>query len=457
MSAESAERDIVGALCAYIADAGNREVPAEVAVKAKHHILDTIASMVSGAQLEPGRMAIEYARSLGGTAEALLMGTDSETTAINAALANGMMAHADETDDSHLLGRAHIGCSVVPAALAMAEKLGCGGTAFLRAVVLGYDIGARFNLSLNLGGIQTYSLCTHSHGPGFGAAAAAGMLAGLNAEQVRYLLAYAAQQASGLKTYMRDLEHIEKAFIFGGMPARNGVTSATMAAAGFSGIPDDLDGRDGYLQAFSDDPRPEELVGELGERFEVIRTNIKKWSVGSPIQAALDSVEVLMKDHGLKHADVAAITARLPDDRAYVVDNRDMPDICLQHLIAVTLIDGGLSFAACHDEGRMEDPTVLELRNKVTLVPEAFLTEARPERQAIIEVTLNDGSELEHRTYAVRGTPENPMETPEVEEKACGLMAPILGEDRTDALIATVADIESVTDIRDLRPLLTGG
>ena len=454
MSTISDSKDIVGELCSYIAGATARDLPAGWVVKAKHHILDTIASMVSGAQLEPGRMAIKYARTLGGKREALVMGTRFRTTAINAALANGMCAHADETDDSHLKARAHIGCSVVPAALAMAEKEGRGGEALLRAVVLGYDVGARFNLSLNLGGIQTYALCTHSHGPSFGAAAAAAALAGVNADEARYLLAYAVQQASGLKTYMRDLEHIEKAFIFGGMPARNGVTSATMAAAGFSGIADDITGRDGYMEAFSDDPRPGELVAELGERFEINRTNIKKWSVGSPIQAALDSLEVLMREHGLRPADVAAITARLPDDRAYIVDNREMPDICLQHLIAVMLLDGGLTFDSCHHEERMTDAQVLALRDKVTLVPEAFLTEARPERQAILEATLRDGRTLEHRTFAVRGTPENPMETREVEEKARGLMTPILGSERTGALINAVAEIEALTDTRDLRPLL---
>ncbi len=454
MSTETGERDIVGELCAYIADDGGKDIPALAATKAKHHILDTIASMVSGAQLEPGRMAIKYARAQGGTAEALVMGTNLETTAINAALANGMCAHADETDDSHLLARCHLGCSVVPAALAMAEREQSDGKQILRAVVLGYDVGARFNLALNLGAIATYSLCTHSHGPSFGAAAAAGALAGVNAAQARHLLAYNVQQASGLKTYMRDLEHIEKAFIFGGMPARNGVTSASMVSMGFTGIPDDITGRDGYLEAFSDDPKLDSLVDELGSRFEVVRTSIKKWSVGSPIQAALDSLEVLMNENNLKPGDVASMNVRLPDDRAYIVDNREMPDICLQHLIAVTLIDGGLSFAACHDEGRMEDEEVRALRAKVTLVPEAFLTEARPERQAIVEVTLVDGRELEHRTVAVRGTPENPMETAEVEEKARGLMAPILGDQRTESLITTIADIESLANARDLRPLL---
>ena len=143
MSLETDERDIVGALYSYIAEATSREIPADVAAKAKHHILDSIASMVSGAHLEPGRMAINYARSLGGTAEALVMGTGVETTAINAALANGMLAHADETDDSHVGARTHIGCSIVPASLAMAERGGRDGEALLRAIVLGYDVAAR--------------------------------------------------------------------------------------------------------------------------------------------------------------------------------------------------------------------------------------------------------------------------------------------------------------------------
>jgi 2-methylcitrate dehydratase PrpD len=131
-----------------------------------------------------------------------------------------------------------------------------------------------------------------------------------------------------------------------------------------------------------------------------------------------------------------------------------MPDICLQHLISVTLIDRGLAFADCHDEDRMRDPEVMALREKVTLVPEAFLTEARPERQAIVEVQLTDGRDISHRTVAVRGTPENPMETEEVETKARGLMAPVLGEKRAQDLIEAIADLERVGNIRDLRPLL---
>src|SRR5205085_4019046 len=109
------------ALSAYIARAPARRLPQAVAEKARHHILDTLAAMVSGARLAPGRAAIAYVRQLGGTPQASVAGSRVVTSCVNAALANGMLAHADETDDSHAPSRNHPGCAVVPAALAVAE------------------------------------------------------------------------------------------------------------------------------------------------------------------------------------------------------------------------------------------------------------------------------------------------------------------------------------------------
>ena len=338
----------------------------------------------------------------------------------------------------------------------MAERAGRDGNALLRAVVLGYDVGSRFNIALNMKDVQTVYFCSHSHGPGFGAAAAAAALAGATAAETRDVFAFAAQQASGLRIYMRDRDHIEKAFDFGGMAARNGVTAATMVGTGFTGVPDAIGGPFGYLDSFADDPRPEALIDGLGNRFEILDTNIKKWSVGSPIQAALDSLEALMAAHSFGPSDVDQLTVRLPHDRAHIVDDRDMPDINLQHLLSVMLLDGGLSFASIHDHTRMGDPAVRALKARITLVAEAFLTRARPERQAIVEIALGDGRCIDHRTRAVRGTPENPMDEDEVDEKALGLLAPVLGGERARALVAAVRSLETLDSARDLRPLLVG-
>ena len=124
-------------LSAYIAAALRRPLPPAVVEKTKHHVLDTLAAMVSGSRLAPGKKAIAYVKTLGGIKEACVVGSNIVTTAVNAALANGMLAHADETDDSHAPSLTHPGCGIVPAALAMAERERQNGVAFLRAVALG--------------------------------------------------------------------------------------------------------------------------------------------------------------------------------------------------------------------------------------------------------------------------------------------------------------------------------
>jgi 2-methylcitrate dehydratase PrpD len=204
-------------LATYIAQASKKPMPKEVVERTKHHLLDTLAAMVSGSRLPPGRAAISYIRTLGGTRQSVVIGSRFVTTAEHAALANGMLAHADETDDSHAPSLTHPGCGVVPAALAMGERERSNGTQLLRAVALGYDVGSRLSLSLHAHDFREAGHSTHTFGPMFGAAAAAGALAKLNYDQCRHLLSYTVQQASGVSCWMRDEEHIEKAFDFGGM------------------------------------------------------------------------------------------------------------------------------------------------------------------------------------------------------------------------------------------------
>ena len=145
------QQNIMSHLSQYIVEAGGKSVPEAVAEKAKHHILDTLAAMVSGSRLKPGRLAIKYIRTQGGTPEAQIIGADFLSTAIHAAMANGFMAHSDETDDSHAPSLTHPGCAIVPAALAMAERENASGEAFLRAVVLGYDVSSRIGRVMGIG------------------------------------------------------------------------------------------------------------------------------------------------------------------------------------------------------------------------------------------------------------------------------------------------------------------
>src|SRR5260370_42689813 len=198
-------------------EGGAGGVPDDVVEKAKQHVLDTFGAMLCGSELPPGRAALEFARAYGGNEVATVVASKIVCGPIEAALANGVLAHSDETDDSHGPSRSHPGVSVVPAALASGEQFAATGAHFLRAVTLGYDIGTRVTMSM---GGPAYQALTHrsTHGTAasFAAAAASGCLAVLNSTQIRFLLDYAAQQTSGTGARSRDPEHMEQAFLFRG-------------------------------------------------------------------------------------------------------------------------------------------------------------------------------------------------------------------------------------------------
>jgi 2-methylcitrate dehydratase PrpD len=440
-------------LSTYIAQAARRPLPAAVGERAKHHLLDTLAAMVSGSPLLPGRRAIEYARAQGGVREACVAGSRVVTTAVNAALANGMLAHADETDDAYYIALVHPGCAVVPAALAMAEREQRGGTALLRAIVLGYDVCARISKALGVEAFRSAGFSTHSYGGAFGAAAAAGTLAGINADQARHLLSYTAQQASGLSCWARDTEHIEKAFDFGGMPGRNGVTAATMVASRFTGVEDVFSGDRGFFHAHGRFAQPELLVRGLGSEFDIMQTAIKRWAVGYPIQAPLDALSNLIAAHGVKASDVARVVVTIDEQGARTVNQRKMADINVQHLAAMMLVDGEITFASSHDASRLRDPTVARLKKRIELAGSAELSKAET-TQAVVEITTRRGERLSYHTKAVRGSATNPMSQEEVAAKCRDLFVPVLGKRRAEQLIQTVWGIERVPDVRRLRPLL---
>ena len=446
---------VIATLSTYMSEARDRALPDEVAEQAKHHILDTLAAMISGSELLPGRQAIKFARSYGGEKVATVAGSDLLCGPIEAALTNGMLAHSDETDDSHAPSQSHPGCAIVPAALAAGEKFGIDGQQFLRAVALGYDVGPRVTMTL---GAEPYEhdshRSTHSIATNFGSAAAAACAANLNPQQMRWVIDYSAQQSSGLANWAQDKDHIVKAFNFAGMGARNGVTAALVVHSGWTGVDDILSGADNFFLAYAPQADPAGLVDKLGERYEVARTDIKKWAAGMPVQAALDAVDNIRKRTPFEASQVQQVTVRLANRELSIVDNRDMPDVCLQHMIAVMLIDKTLTFRSSHDRARMQDPAILRERAKVKLVPDEELEKLMPRRQAIVEITLADGKRLSEHVDSVRGTAHNPMTREEVIAKAQDLVTPVLGEAKGSKLIERVFALETVKDVRELRPFL---
>ena len=448
--------NVTDPLCSYIVSDQAAGLPQQVVERAKVHVLDTLGAMISGSALKPGTVAIDFVRGQGGPQEATVVAANFRTSAILAALANAMTAHADETDDAHFPTVTHPGSVILPAALGVAEIGHRCGRDLITAMVLGYDVMCRINKAFDRGwmgkrGLHAGSLCAV-----FGAAAAASRLLSASAQQVRHALALAASQASGVNTWRQDPEHIDKALCFSGAPARNGVSAALMAQAGFTGTATVFEGEENFFKAFSEDSHPAEVIKELGSRYEILDTSIKKYPAGQPIQATLEGYFTLVKEHRIEPRRIQKIVVRLPDTQARTINDRHMPDVNCQYMLAAAMLDGKIDFQNSHDFERMHDPQVLELKKKVELVADPELTKIFPAvRNAIVEITTADGGQFKTLVDRMPGAPYNPLSAQELDEKFLSLSVPVLGEQRSQTVAKTVRNLENLPDVATLTGHLT--
>ena len=430
-------------IASFIADAVHAPLDERIIEKSRHHIVDTLAAIISGTALHVGHTALAAAPSFQGAGEATVFGLPGRYPAIWAAMFNAMLAHADETDDSHERAKIHPGCAIVPTALAMAQRNRKSGLDLIRGVVAGYDIGARMTEGLGAMALNNAGLASHAFGALYGAGAAAGVLAGFDADQARRLLSYLAHETSGLSCWVNEYDHVQKAYVFGAMGAKNAITATLLCASGWTGLEEALEGKHALFETLGQagTARGIEVPFVLGE--EILGSNIKKWCVGSPVQAPLDCIEALIAQMPpAEH--IKSISIQVRTDEAYIVNNRDMPNLCLQHLIALYVVDRKLSFESVHDVTRMNEPAIRAVRQRVELIPSDALLKAGG-RQAILDVVCTDGSILHKHVQHVRGTWGDPMPRSEVDAKARDLIAPIIGKDAMEHLLNGLWQLEQLS------------
>ena len=296
---------VMGKLSAYMANAGDRALPQYVVEATKDHILDTFGAMLSGSRLTPGVDALRFAKFLGGERISTVAASTMLLGPIDAAMINGVLANADETDDDYSTGGAHPGCAILSAALALGERQGTDGVRFLRAVTLGYDIGLRAFNVVSQGGILSE---THNVVGTFGAAAATACVAKLDAQQMRTVIDYASQQAgAGIGAWREDTQHVEKSFMFGGLSARNGITATMLVMAGCTGVSDVFSGAGNFFASYAPNIDQNVFVDKLGEEYLVTKTIIKKWPTGGPVQSPLDAIYDIRQRHPFKADDVKEV------------------------------------------------------------------------------------------------------------------------------------------------------
>ncbi|MQA94345.1 MAG: MmgE/PrpD family protein [Streptosporangiales bacterium] len=443
-------------------------LPAALREDVARRVLDLTGNALAATTEEPARAVGAVARGWGGAAQATAIGSAVRLPAPAAALVNGTLAHALDFDDTHLPSVLHPSSSVIPAALAVAETHGRGGAELLDAAGVGIEATVRIGMAgydPALGnsifferGLHATSICGT-----IGAAIAAGMLLGLDADGIASAAGVAASMGAGVIEANRTGGTVKR--VHCGWAAHAGVAAAELAAHGITGPPTVLEGRFGFLQAYcGDGARPEAITDGLGEEWELPGIFFKPYPCNHFTHAGIDAARRL-REGGLDPADIASIelgaasavlrTIGEPAAAKARPESGYHAAFSGPYTVAAALLGGG-GLGVFHEDftdAAAKNPERLALAAKVRCVPDARCDEIFPHQfPAVLRVTRTDGTLLEERVNVNRGGPGNPLSAHELATKFHGNATRTV--DETTATILTEAAFTLPT-LANLTPLTT--
>ncbi|MFH1484431.1 MAG: MmgE/PrpD family protein [Chloroflexota bacterium] len=440
------------------------DIPAEALKGTKADVLDTLGTALAGSAAAGGREIVSLVKEWDGRKESTIVGDGSKVLAIGAALANGSMAHALDYDDTHEKAHLHAGVSTIPAALAVAERVGgVNGKEFLTAVTLGLDMTCRMGLANPKGpGKWVGWMLTPLYGF-FGATVAAGKLVGLTEEEMVNALGIAYSQASGNEQCVLDGALTKRMQL--GFAAKGGILAALMAQKGITGAKESLQGRMGIYHTYhQDEYHPNALTEELGKRFESANLSFKPYPCCRFSHAHIDAALALAKQHEISPDEVESITAfvdRWPHVLCDPLDIKRNPrtivdaQFSIPYTVATALVKRGVKIGD-FTLTAIKDPVVVGLANKVTPVLDATLSGQEP-AAAALEIKTKRGS-FRHQTGYPYGHPANPMSDEALAQKfrdCAAHAAKALPEANITGLISMIGRLEDLTDMAEVTRLLT--
>jgi 2-methylcitrate dehydratase PrpD len=411
---------------------------------AKRAVIDWYAALLPGAVLPPATLlARALAEELDRGKSRLAMGRHATVRA--AALINGSAAHTVEVDDIFRDGIYHPGAPTIAAALALAQTRGASGEAFLRAIIVGYEISTRIAAAM---GRAHYKYWHNTGTIGcFGACAAAAELLHLDRMRFAHALATVATFSAGLQQAFR-MDSMSKP-LHAGRAAEAGVTAALAASEGVTGSPDVLEGESGYGRAMSegDGPDWERALATLGEDFHITRMTFKNHACCGHVFAAIDGALALQKQMRVLAPDIERVSigtykAALDVARHESPQTAAEARFSLKYTVASALTHGSVRLAA-FEPSRLEDPVTRELMQRIDVAVDPELDAAFPaQRAARITIESRDGRRGEHLQPTRKGDPEAPLSDAELEHKYLELASPVLGEERARELLARLWCLE---------------
>jgi 2-methylcitrate dehydratase PrpD len=441
-------------LARYAVDLRYRDIPREVIARAKDCLLDTLTVALYGSTKPWSQIVVQFVTSLGLSGRSTLLGDTRRAPAHLAALANGTMAHAFELDNVRQPGAGvHPGATAFLPALAAAEHQRADGKAFLTAFVAACEVMSRIGVAAG-NSLEKRGF----HAPGltgtFGAAVATGRLLGLDENRMVHALGIAGSYCGGLMEFSRSKGGAMIKRLHLGKAAEGGVTAASLARRGFAGPESVLEGQFGFCRAFSDSPNLSRLTYRLGREFESLNICIKRYACHINAHAPIEALEKLAAQNDFDPRDIVEITVagieKLVTHHA-IYQPKDLmaAQYSIPFCVALSLYYDAKdpdSFA----EKRISDEKILAAMRRVRLRVDDEIEKKGWDRAARVTLSLKDGRRLSALVVHFRGTPHNPMNESELDEKTRNLTRRLLSERQLEKLVETVRSVEKLDDISKL-------
>lgn len=453
---DTAVRNATKELTSYALDLDIKTVPVEVVQQSKVVLFDTVAILVAASVRPAMRIALRTFPATGGACT--IVGHGAGAAPEIAAFINGIGGHDTELDDSHSPSRTHAAAVIVPTALAAAElNQKCTGAQLLAALIAAYDVQARVSKAMGVQsqfdrGFHPSAVCG-----AIGAAVCAGRILNLTPAALQFAIGLAASQSSGLMTFEDDESHMLKSF-HTGVAARNGMTAALLAAQGYEASPDALSGPHNMLVAFGGSTTNYALLTEeLGTRFEICGTSIKRHACCGQTHSSVDTLLRLVKEHAIEWREIERIDVELAHKAVPIVDRNPLWTHNIQYILAVAAQQGHIAMKHFSPEwtGRAD---LTALAAKVNVQGNDRLQQRFPVKKAAIVVIKTTRGTFSGELDSPIGNPSAPLTPADLHSKFMSLATVVLDETLAATLWDRLAAIEhapgmdAVTTILGTRP-----
>lgn len=435
--------DVTKQLAAWIVGLKTDDIPDAVRAQGVRTFVNWLGCAVGGARHETVDRALEAVSLFTGAARSQVIGRTERLDELHAALMNGISSHVLDYDDTHLKTIIHPAGPVASAILAVAESRAVSGGDFLSALVVGVEVECRIGNSVYP---EHYDRGWHITGTAgvFGAAAATGRLLGMNETQMVWALGIAATQSSGLREMFGTMC---KSF-HPGRAAQNGAMAAFLAQANFDSSLRAIEAPRGWANVLSTKQDYSEILGGLGEAWEAALNTYKPYACGIVIHPTIDGCTQLRERLGDRVSQIESVALRT-HPLVLELTGKKTPQTGLEgkfsvyHSAATALLRGDGTPTAFTDEA-VRDPAIIALRDKVSAQADANMHEDA----VFITLTMNNGERIELDVPHAIGSLERPLTDEMITEKFARQSAPVIGEEKTRALIDKAWALEETTDMR---------